>query len=66
MKRIAVIFVLLALIVKLGCYGMNRKQQMTTSGATISAVGIGLIGTFSGGSPAVGAFVGADIGVLAG
>ncbi len=66
MKRIVVIFIILALIFTLGCYGMSRQQQTTLSGAAIGAAGGGLVGAFSGGSPAVGAVVGAGIGGVAG
>ena len=66
MKRIAVVFILLAFIFTLGCYGMNREQQTTLSGAAIGAAGGGLVGAFSGGSPAVGAVVGAGIGGITG
>jgi len=66
MKRVAIIFILFALIFTLGCAGMNRQQQMTLSGAAIGAVGGGAVGAFSGGSPAVGAVVGAGIGGVTG
>ncbi len=66
MKRIVVVFILLAFMVTLGCYGMNREQQMTLSGAAIGAVGGGVVGAFSGGSPAVGAVIGAGVGGVTG
>jgi osmotically inducible lipoprotein OsmB len=61
-----VVFILLAFVFTLGCYGMDRKQQMTLSGAGIGAVGGAVVGAFSGGSPAVGAVVGAGIGGVTG
>ncbi len=66
MKRVVIVVILLALIFSLGCYGMNRQQQMTLSGAAAGAVGGGVVGAFSGGDPAVGAVIGAGIGGIAG
>ncbi|HTZ17425.1 MAG TPA: glycine zipper domain-containing protein [Dissulfurispiraceae bacterium] len=66
MRRFVILFILIAFILALGCYGMNREQQTTLSGAAVGAVGGGLVGAFSGGDPAVGAVVGAGIGGITG
>ncbi|HXX57250.1 MAG TPA: YMGG-like glycine zipper-containing protein [Thermodesulfovibrionales bacterium] len=66
MKRAAIIFVGLILLVASGCSGMSRTQQTTLSGAAIGAAGGAVVGAFAGGSPAVGAVVGAGIGGVTG
>ena len=62
MKRIAIIFMILALTLFFGCTGMSSKQQSTLSGAGIGAVGGGLLGAAVGGSPVTGALIGAGVG----
>jgi len=67
MKRIVIIFIMLAFVFSFaGCAGMSRTQQTTLSGAGIGAVGGGLLGAAVGGSPLVGAAVGAGVGGAAG
>jgi uncharacterized membrane protein len=67
MKRIVIIFVMLAFVFTfVGCAGMSRTQQTTLSGAGIGAVGGGLLGAIVGGSPLVGAAIGAGVGGAAG
>ncbi|RPI72222.1 MAG: hypothetical protein EHM38_02325 [Geobacteraceae bacterium] len=65
MKRIAVVFLVLALTT-FGCTGMSSRQQSTLSGAGIGAVGGGLLGAAVGGSPVTGAVIGAGVGGAAG
>jgi hypothetical protein len=65
MKRIAVVFLVLALT-SFGCTGMTSKQQSTLSGAGIGAVGGGVLGAAVGGSPVTGALIGAGVGGAAG
>ena len=67
MKRIVIVFVMLAFVFTfVGCAGMSRTQQTTLSGAGIGAVGGGLLGAVVGGSPLVGAAIGAGVGGAAG
>ena len=67
MKRIAVVFIILALTFTfVGCSGMSRTQQTTLSGAGIGAVGGAVLGAVVGGSPLVGAAAGAAVGGVAG
>lgn len=66
MKRIAVIFMILVFAFSFGCTGMSRREQSTVSGAGIGAVGGGVIGAVTGGSPVTGAVVGAGVGGAAG
>jgi hypothetical protein len=48
MKRIAVVFIILALVFSFGCTGMTKTQQSTLSGAGIGAVGGGVLGAVVG------------------
>ncbi len=48
MKRIAVVFMILAIVFSAGCSGMSRTEQRTLSGAGIGAVGGGLLGIMVG------------------
>jgi len=66
MKRIAVVFMILALTFSFGCTGMSARQQSTLSGAGIGAVGGGVLGAVVGGSPVTGAVIGAGVGGAAG
>ncbi|MFH1703706.1 MAG: YMGG-like glycine zipper-containing protein [Nitrospirota bacterium] len=66
MKRIAVVFIILALVFSFGCTGMTKTQQSTLSGAGIGAVGGGVLGAVVGGSPVTGAVIGAGVGGAAG
>ena len=66
MKRITITLMLLALILSLGCTGMSSRQQSTLSGAGIGAVGGGVLGAATGGSPVTGAVIGAGVGGGAG
>ncbi|MGK2905022.1 MAG: YMGG-like glycine zipper-containing protein [Desulfuromonadales bacterium] len=45
---------------------MNSRQQSTLSGAGIGAVGGGVIGAATGGSPVTGAVIGAGVGGASG
>lgn len=62
MKHIATILSILSLALIFGCSGMSSRQQSTLSGAGIGAVGGGVIGAATGGSPATGAVIGAGVG----
>lgn len=67
MKRIVIIFIMLAFVFTfVGCAGMSRTQQTTLSGAGIGAVGGGVLGALVGGNPLVGAAIGAGVGGAAG
>lgn len=67
MKRIVIVFVMLAFVLTFaGCSGMTKTQQTTLSGAGIGAVGGGILGAAVGGSPLVGAAIGAGVGGAAG
>ena len=66
MKRIAVVFMIFALVFSFGCTGMSARQQSTLSGAGIGAVGGGVLGALVGGSPLVGAAIGTGVGGAAG
>jgi len=66
MKSMAVVLLILSTTFILGCTGMNNKQQATLSGAGIGAVGGGVIGAASGGSPVTGAILGAGAGAATG
>lgn len=62
MKSMVIIVSILSLTLMFGCSGMNSRQQSTLSGAGIGAVGGGVIGAASGGSPLTGAVLGAGVG----
>jgi len=62
MKSMVIVVSILSLTLMLGCTGMNSRQQSTLSGAGIGAVGGGVIGAASGGSPVTGALIGAGVG----
>jgi len=66
MKHTAIIIMILAVTLSLGCTGMSSKQQSTVSGAGIGAVGGGVLGAATGGSPVTGAVIGAGVGGAAG
>ena len=67
MKRIVIVLVVCTFVLALAaCYGMNRTQQTTLSGAAIGAVGGGVLGAIVGGRPLAGAALGAGIGALGG
>jgi len=67
MKRIVIVFVMLAFVFTfVGCAGMSRTQQTTLSGAGIGAAGGAILGAVVGGSPLVGAAIGAGVGGAAG
>ncbi len=66
MKHTAVTIMILALALSFGCTGMSSKQQSTVSGAGIGAVGGGVLGAVTGGSPVTGAVIGAGVGGAAG
>ena len=66
MKHIAITIMILALIISFGCTGMSSQQQSTASGAGIGAVGGGVLGAATGGSPVTGAIIGAGVGGAAG
>ena len=57
---------ILALALSFGCTGMSSKEQSTVSGAGIGAVGGGVLGAATGGSPVTGAVIGAGVGGAAG
>lgn len=57
---------ILSLTFIVGCTGMNSRQQSTLSGAGIGAVGGGVIGAATGGSPVTGAVIGAGVGGASG
>jgi osmotically inducible lipoprotein OsmB len=64
MKKVAVFFMVAALLVG-GCSGMSNTQQRTLSGGAIGAGGGALIG-WAAGCPACGAAIGAGAGALGG
>jgi len=66
MKHTTITIMILALTLSLGCTGMSSKQQSTMSGAGIGAVGGGVLGAATGGSPVTGAVIGAGVGGAAG
>ena len=66
MKSITVVFLILSVTLMFGCTGMNSRQQSTLSGAGIGAVGGGVIGAATGGSPVTGAVIGAGVGGASG
>lgn len=66
MKIIAIVFMVLSITFAFGCTGMNSRQQSTLSGAGIGAVGGGVIGAATGGSPVTGALIGAGVGGASG
>jgi hypothetical protein len=66
MKHTAFTISILALTLALGCTGMSKKQQSTLSGVGIGAVGGGVLGAATGGSPVTGAVLGAGVGGAAG
>lgn len=66
MKIIALVFVVLSMTFVFGCTGMNSRQQSTLSGAGIGAVGGGVLGAATGGSPVTGAVIGAGVGGASG
>ncbi len=66
MKRILIVFVVLAFVLTFaGCAGMSRTQQTTLSGSAVGAVGGGLLGAIAG-RPLTGAVIGAGAGALGG
>jgi uncharacterized membrane protein len=66
MKNTVIIVSILSLTFMFGCTGMNSRQQSTLSGAGVGAVGGGVIGAASGGSPLTGAVLGAGVGAAGG
>lgn len=62
MKQMTVVLMMLALIFSFGCTKMSSRQQSTLSGAGIGAVGGGVLGAATGGSPMTGAIIGAGVG----
>lgn len=66
MKSMVIVITILSLTFILGCTGMNSRQQSTLSGAGIGAVGGGVIGAATGGSPVTGAVIGAGVGGASG
>jgi hypothetical protein len=66
MKSMVMVITILSLTFIVGCTGMNSRQQSTLSGAGIGAVGGGVIGAATGGSPATGAVIGAGVGGASG
>jgi uncharacterized protein YcfJ len=66
MKSMVIVITILSLTFIVGCTGMNSRQQSTLSGAGIGAVGGGVIGAATGGSPATGAVIGAGVGGASG
>jgi osmotically inducible lipoprotein OsmB len=64
MKKVAVLFMVAALLVG-GCSGMSNTTQRTLSGGAIGAGGGALIG-WAAGCPACGAAIGALAGALGG
>lgn len=66
MKSMVIVIMILSLTFILGCTGMNSRQQSTLSGAGIGAVGGGVIGAATGGSPVTGAVIGAGVGGASG
>ena len=67
MKRIAIAFIALVLVLALAsCADMTPVQQTTLSGAAIGAGGGALIGAIVGGRPFAGAAIGAGVGALGG
>ena len=66
MKRITLVFALLAMVALSGCSGMTRTQQTTLSGGAIGAGGGAVLGAVVGGNPVVGAVVGGAAGAVTG
>ncbi|MBE0574813.1 MAG: hypothetical protein IH613_02855 [Desulfuromonadales bacterium] len=66
MKSMVIVITILSLTFIVGCTGMNSRQQSTLSGAGIGAVGGGVIGAATGGSPVTGAVIGAGVGGASG
>jgi hypothetical protein len=66
MKSMVMVITILSLTFIVGCTGMNSRQQSTLSGAGIGAVGGGVIGAATGGSPVTGAVIGAGVGGASG
>lgn len=66
MKSMVIVITILSLTFIVGCSGMNSRQQSTLSGAGIGAVGGGVIGAATGGSPVTGAVIGAGVGGASG
>jgi osmotically inducible lipoprotein OsmB len=64
MKKVVVLFLVVALVV-VGCSGMSNTQQRVLSGGAVGASGGALIG-WAAGNPAVGAAIGGGAGALAG
>lgn len=62
MKQMTVVLMMLTLIFSFGCTKMSSRQQSTLSGAGIGAVGGGVLGAATGGSPMTGAIIGAGVG----
>jgi hypothetical protein len=65
-KRLAVVFLVLALAGTPGCAGMTETQQRTLSGGAMGTAGGAALGAITGGSAAVGAAVGGAAGALSG
>ena len=65
MKRLSLIFVVLAMIAVSGCAGMTRTQQTTLSGGAIGAGAGAIVGSMSG-RPLTGAVLGGAAGAAAG
>lgn len=66
MKSMVIVITILSLTLIVGCTDMNSRQQSTLSGAGIGAVGGGVIGAATGGSPVTGAVIGAGVGGASG
>jgi osmotically inducible lipoprotein OsmB len=66
MKRLVVLFLVVALLAMTGCAGMSARQQRALSGGAIGAAGGAAVGAVTGGSPAVGAGVGGAAGAATG
>ena len=66
MKRLCVLFLVVALLATTGCAGMSARQQRALSGGAIGAAGGAALGAVTGGSPAVGAGVGGAAGATTG
>ena len=64
MKRVtyALMLLVFACALTLGCAGMTHTQQKTLSGGAIGAAGGAVVGAVVGGNPAVGAAVGGAAG----
>ena len=66
MKRLFMLFLVMAFWATTGCAGMSARQQRALSGGAIGAAGGAAVGAVTGGSPAVGAGVGGAAGAATG